>query len=381
MKKIALVYDRLNKLGGAEVILHHLHQLWPQAPWYTSVYQPQKLPFTQSWQVKTSFLQSLPWLRNHHELVPYLMPFAFESFDFSPYDLVISVSSAEAKGIITQPKTFHLHYCLTPTRYLWSHADQYLHDNQFSQIKKLGQPLIKKIHHWLQDWDLIASTRPDAILAISHHVRKRIKKYYNRDAEVVYPPVEINKFTRKTDPPLEANQGYYLSVARLVPYKKIDLLVQAFNHRSHDRLIIIGDGVERRRLQRLASPNIIFKGFVSESELISYYQHAQAFLQANEEDFGIAMVEAQAAGIPVVAYAEGGAREIISSPDFGLLFHQPTTSSLLQALDKLETMKFSKLKLRQNARRFSASKFKTKFKQKVEVLWQTYQNQLKITSM
>ncbi len=380
MKKIALVYDRLNKIGGAEVILRHLHQLYPQAPWYTSVYQPANLPFAQDWQVYPSFLQKIPFLRNHHELIPFLMPFAFESFDFTPYDLVISVSSAEAKGIVTQPHTFHLHYCLTPTRYLWSHAQDYLHDSQFFTLKKFTRPLIKKIHHWLRSWDLVASTRPDAILAISHHVRQRIEKYYQRQAEVVYPPVEINKFNQKLAPPQEAKKGYYLTVSRLVPYKKVDFLIEVFKHRPQSQLVIIGDGVERKRLAKLAPPNVTFKGFLPDHDLVAYYQHAQAFLQVNEEDFGIAMVEAQAAGIPVLAYSKGGAQEIVI-PGTGLLFSQRKIGSFLHALDKIETMKFSKTRLRQNARRFSPTRFKSSFKQKVEVLWQTYQQKLNNTPM
>ncbi len=380
MKKIALVYDRLNKIGGAEVILRQLHQLWPSAPWYTSVYQPTKLPFTRQWQVKTSFLQQLPFLRNHHELVPYLMPLAFESFDFSSYDLAVSVSSAEAKGIITQPQTFHLHYCLTPTRYLWSHADDYLHNPQFETVKKLAFPFVKKIHQNLRRWDLVAAQRPDAIIAISRHVRQRVKKYYNRESLVVYPPVEIKKFTQKQAPPHEASKGYYLVVSRLVPYKKIDFLVRAFRRLPNQTLIVVGDGVERRRLEKMAPANVIFKGFLPETQLISYYQYAQAFLQANEEDFGIAMVEAQAAGVPVLAYGLGGAKEIITSKT-GLLFPQPKLDSFLHALAKLETMKFSKAELRRNASRFSPGEFKKQFINTVEELWTQYRQNLKTISM
>ncbi len=380
MKNIALVYDRLNKIGGAEVILRQLHSFWPQAPWYTSVYQSKSLPFTHSWQIKTSFIQSIPYLSNHHELIPYLMPFAFENFDFSSYDLVISISSAEAKGIITLPQTFHLHYCLTPTRYLWSHAEAYLNDNQFQWLKRFGRPLVKTIHNWLRRWDLIAATRPDAIITISQHVRRRIQKYYQRDAQVIYPPVEINKFTRKQDPPPEAKTGYYLTVARLVPYKQLDFLINAFTHLPNQQLIIIGDGVDRRRLQKMAPTNVIFKGFVDDQTLISYYQFAKAFIQVNEEDFGIAMVEAQAAGIPVLAYGVGGACEIVT-PQTGVLFTEQKLDNFLHALAKLETMKFLKTDLRRNASRFSPSVFRQQFINTVEALWNQHIQKLKITSM
>ncbi len=380
MKKVALVYDRLNKIGGAEVILNQLHQLWPQAPWYTSVYRSDRLRFTQNWQVKTSFLQSFPYLSNHHELVPYLMPFVFENFDFSTYNLVISVSSAEAKGIITKPETFHLHYCLTPTRYLWSHAEAYLQDNQFGLLKRLGRPLVKSIHHWLRRWDLVAASRPDAIIAISQHVRQRIKKYYNREAQVVYPPVEIAKFSQKHQPPRETLTGYYLTVARLVPYKKIDFLLQAFASLPNQKLVVIGDGVERNRLQRIAPPNVVFKGFVSENKLVSYYQYAKAFLQVNEEDFGIAMVEAQAAGTPVLAYKGGGAKEIIT-PKTGLLFSKPQLDSFLHAFAKLETIKFSKADLKRNAKRFEPRVFRQQFSNLTKELWNQHIQKLKTISM
>lgn len=209
--KVALVYDRLNKLGGAERILVAFSELFPQADWYTSVWDKSGASFSRDWHVTSSFLSKIPFFRRRHEYLPLLMPFIFESFDFSQYDLVISIGSAECKGIITKPKTLHLHYCLTPTRYLYSHQAEYL-KNPFYQL--LAKPL--------QTWDLVAATRPDKMIAISTQVKKRIKQYYHRDSEIIFPPVDTLRFAKKrihefTDLRFDK---YFLVVSRLVPYKK-----------------------------------------------------------------------------------------------------------------------------------------------------------------
>ncbi|MCR4285480.1 MAG: glycosyltransferase family 4 protein, partial [Candidatus Kaiserbacteria bacterium] len=212
--RVALVYDRLNKLGGAEHVLTSFHILFPQADWYTSVWDPSRAPFSRHWRVHTSWLSRIPFLRTHHEFIPYLMPFVFESFDLRGYDLVISIGSAESKGVLTLPDTTHLNYCLTPTRYLYSHKEQYL-----------TTPIHRFIAKYLRAWDQVASTRPDTMIAISTQVKKRIKKYYNRNSEIIFPPVDTNRFK----PSRSVLVGdYFLTVSRLVPYKNIDVLVKAF---------------------------------------------------------------------------------------------------------------------------------------------------------
>ncbi len=353
--RVALVYDRINKIGGAEVILTQLAGLYPEADWYTSVWDPTRAPFSKNWKVHTSWLNKLPLLRTHHEWLPWLMPFVFESFDFGGYDLVISVGSAEAKGIITRPPTYHLHYCLTPTRYLYSHTHEYL-----------SNPLYRFIAKYLRRWDQIASTRPDKMIAISTQVKKRIQKYYNRASEIVFPPVDTEKFfTPSTFVP--TYQNYFLTVARLVAYKNINLLIKVFNT-TKQTLVIVGDGAQRANLTRLAGPTIHLVGAVEEAELIGYYQHCLAFVHAGEEDFGIAMCEAQASGKPVIAYAAGGALDIIQNPRVGILVPKQTPGAFAKELRKFDTMSFVSAECRDNASRFRLKVWQDKFKQRLKAL-------------
>jgi len=339
---VALVYDRLNKIGGAEKVLIAFHELFPDADWYTSVYEPKLTPFTKNWKITTSWLNKVPFLRTHHQWIPYLMPFVFEFFDFSQYDLVISIGSAESKGIITKPGTFHLNYCLTPTRYLYSHQSEYL-----------SNPVYRFIANFLRKWDLVAATRPDQMIAISTQVKSRIKNIYKRDSDIIFPPVDTGKFSG-TVSRCHSFTNYYLTVARLVPYKKIDILIKAFNQNGKT-LIVIGRGEACLALKRLAKKNVHLLGSASDSELVSYYSHARAFLQANEEDFGISMVEAQAAGIPVIAYGYGGAVDIVKDQKTGILVEHNTVSDFVSAVDMFETMTFDREVCRTNAKRFDST--------------------------
>jgi len=358
--RVALVYDRLNKLGGAEVLLQALHSYFPHADWYTSVWDPSRALFSQTWQVHPSFLNRLSFLRRHHEFIPFLMPFAFESFDFSDYDLVISVGSAECKGIITRATTSHLHYCLTPTRYLWSHRHFYLTHPQFGLFQRLATPFVKTIFTQLARWDLVAATRPDHLITISKHVQKRIKKYYNRSSQVIYPPVNLERFSSYHAPGSIHREPYYLTVSRLVPYKNLELLLRVFAGTPR-RLLVIGTGTLAARLRRMASSNIVFLGQVAEIDLVGYYQHCRAFIQANIEDLGLAMIEAQAAGRPVIAYNKGGAREVVIDGKTGLFVSQPTLSAFRKTLDKFERMKFVPSDCRRQASYFSLTNWRSQF--------------------
>jgi glycosyltransferase involved in cell wall biosynthesis len=353
--RVALIYDRLNKIGGAEAVLVQFAHLFPKADWYTSVWDPSSAPFSRHWRVHTSWINRLPFLRRRHELIPYLMPFIFESFDLSAYDLVISVGSAESKGVLTKPGTFHLNYCLTPTRYLYSHRDEYL-----------TNPLYRWIADFLRRWDQVAATRPDEMIAISTQVKKRIKKVYNREVEIIFPPVDVKKFASISTfvPPY---QDYYLTVARLVPYKRIDVLVKAFNQ-SGKTLVIIGTGSEFTKLTKLANSNIHLLGSRSDHELIGYYQHAKAFLQANEEDFGISMCESLAAGIPVIAYREGGAADIVKDGKTGILVEHPDPDDFNRAIDRLDTLTFDKEVCRSNAKRFDQAVWIKQIKERIDKL-------------
>ena len=351
--KVALVYDHLNKIGGAEAVLIQFAHLFPDADWYTSVWDQRKTPFTQGWHIKASWINKLPYLPDHHEWIPYLMPFVFEAFDFSAYDLVISISSAEGKGIMTKPGTVHLNYCLTPTRYLYSHQGEYL-----------SNPLFRWIGNILRRWDLVAATRADVMIAISTQVKKRIQDVYNRNADIIFPPVDTQKFSKKS-PFVPAWDRYYVTVSRLVSYKRIDLLVEAFNQ-SGKTLVVVGDGSEMRQLKHQARKNIHFVGAVADPELVGYYEHCRAFVQANEEDFGIAMCESLSSGHPVIAYRQGGATDIVQDGVNGLLVNEQTPVAFNQAIDTSETMSFSAAQCRASVTRFDKAIWEKQIKERIE---------------
>src|SRR3989344_2564884 len=259
--KVALVYDRVNKFGGAERVLLALHELFPDAPLFTALYNKQTASWADVFAVKPSFLNAVPFLRNRHEYIPFLMPFAFESFNFDGFDVVISVTSAEAKGIITKPETLHICYCLTPTRYLWSHRQEYFGSGFFSIVTK---PIVKA----LQRWDRVAATRPDRYIAISSEVARRIKQYYRQEATVIYPPADSDFFKPSAK---KQREDFYLVVSRLVAYKRVDLAIQTCNKLKR-QLIIVGSGSEEGQLKRSAGPTISFVGALTDKELLTYYQ-------------------------------------------------------------------------------------------------------------
>ncbi len=356
--KVALVYDRINKWGGAERVLLAFHHLFPNATWYTSLWDPTIATFSKDWDVRTSLLNNLPFLRTHHEWIPYLMPFIFESFSFSDYDLVISISSEAAKGVITKPSTTHLNYCLTPTRYLYSHQQTYL-----------SNPIYRFIANLLRPWDQVASTRPDEMIAISTSVKNRVQKYYKRSLEVIFPPVDTEKFSFANSK-LKA-ESYYLVVSRLVPYKQIDVIVKAFNSLPDKKLVIIGMGTEQSRLRRLSKNNTTFVGPVNEQDLVSYYSGCKALIQANIEDFGLSMVEAGACGVPVLARRGGGALDIIDDGITGLLYDGQGPQALISAIAEFETMHFSREVCQQNARRFDTHVWEQQIMERITTLCQT----------
>ena len=348
--KIALVYDRVNKWGGAERVLLTLHEMFPDAPLYTSVYDEANASWAKVFpKIYTSFLQRIPFAKSNHELFGWLMPLAFETFNFDMYDLVISITSEAAKGIITKPKTKHICYLLTPTRYLWSHYDLYFKNKLLRFISK---PFINH----LRNWDKVAAQRPDEIIAISNEVKDRIKKYYGRDSEIIFPPVKSH--CKKY---LSENHAYYLIVSRLVPYKRVDLAVKAFNKLKLP-LIIVGSGSEYLRLRLMAKNNIKFAGQVSEEELIKYYKGAKALIMPQEEEFGIASVEAQSFGVPVIAFKKGGALDTVVEGRTGIHFLKQEVDSIVSTVAQFNQRPvFDRPSLVENARRFSKDNFKMKF--------------------
>jgi glycosyltransferase involved in cell wall biosynthesis len=365
--KSALVYDRINKIGGAERVLEVLHSMYPRSPLYTAVYHDEKASWAKGWKIKPSLLNNFPLARSKHELFPWLTPLAFENFNFNEYQVVISITSAEAKGIITKPDTLHICYCLTPTRYLWSDYKTYI-----NEIPPLFRILIKPVFSYLRFWDRIASTRADNIIAISETVRTRIQKYYNRDSQVIYPPVEVDKFADKSKTKKRLPiKNYYLVISRLVPYKRIDIAIKACNHLKK-KLVIVGKGSQMKKLRSIAGSTINFVGELTQDELVLYYQYCDALLFPQEEDFGISAVEAQAAGKPVVAYNKGGATEIVKEGKTGTFFLEQNTSSLIKAIKRIETLKFDKKECIENAQRFNKERFIKEFSAKVEELWISY---------
>ncbi len=359
--KVAIVYDRVNKWGGAERVLLSLHQIFPDAPLYTSVYNQQTAGWAEEFDVRPSFLQNFPFAKNSHELYPLLMPIAFESFNFDEYDLVVSVSSEAAKGIITKPQTKHLAYLLTPTRYLWSGYYTYFSNLLF---RLFASPVIS----YLRVWDKVASKRPDRVISISNEVQRRIKKYYGLDSTVVYPPVSLGLSFAATGKSSIPDKNYYLVVSRLVPYKKIQLAVEACT-KLGKKLIVIGIGSELEYLRSIAGPTVKFIGKVSDEKLIQYYYNSKALIFPGIEDFGITMVESLAFGKPVIAFEAGGALEIIQNYKTGIFFPEQKCESLIEAIEEFETCKFKKKDLITQAEKFSENNFEQSFKLEIDKLF------------
>lgn len=361
---VALVYDRVNKYGGAERVLEALHEIWPDAPLYTAVYDPKGAPWAADFDVRPSFLQKIPFAVSHHEFFAWLTPLAFEQFSFDEYDLVLSVTSAEAKGIITKPTTLHVCYCLTPTRYLWSGREVY---EETPGLSGLGLRLWGST---LRRWDKIAATRPDDYIAISQRVAKRIKKYYGRKSEIVYPPVDTDRFTMN-DKRLTKG-SYYLAVSRMVGYKRLDIVVEACNKLGLP-LVVIGDGRQKSELMNRAGATIRFvDNHLTDRQLVGYYQDCRAFIHGADEDFGMSLVEAQACGKPVIAYKHSAASEIVISGKTGILFETQSVRSLTQAIVQSRKKRFDSAACRNNALRFSKKTFKQAMSATIGTLYQHY---------
>lgn len=346
--KLAIVYDRVNKWGGAERVLLTLHELWPDAPLFTAVYDARRARWADVFKVKTSFLQHAPFAARHHELYPWATPMAFESFSFDGFDVVLSVTSAEAKDIITKPGIVHICYCLTPTRYLWSGRGEYEESGFMGRAFRLFAPTLKK-------WDLVASNRPDYYMAISHHVAKRIKRYYKKNVEkVIYPPVDLDAFT------VSDGGGFFLCVARLVPYKRVDRVIRVFNKLGWP-LKIVGTGMMETKLKSMAKDNIEFVGNLTDAALVTYYQKSRAFVFAGDEDFGIVSLEAQACGKPVICPRNSGMAETVIEGETGELFDTDLTGALQTFAGK----RYDSTSCRRNAGRFSKENFKKAMRDEV----------------
>jgi len=364
--KIALVHDWLTGMRGGEKVLETLCEIFPSAEIYTLVYIKGSVSkIIESKKIYTSFLQNFPNVEKYYRYYLPLMPFAIEQFDLSGYDLVISSSHCVAKGVKVGKNTLHICYCHTPMRYIWDMYDVYFgKDSRANFVTKI---LMKVLRKPLQNWDINSSKNVNYFIANSFNVKERIKRIYNRDAEVVYPPVDTDFFV----PSSESKKDYYLTVSAFAPYKKIDIVIEAFN-KLNLSLKIIGSGQQEDYLKYLAkNKNIEFLGWVENEKLRYYYQNAKALIFPAEEDFGIVPVEAQACGTPVIAYKKGGALETVVEGETGIFFEEQTPQSVIEAIEKFEKMSFDKQKIRNNALKFSKQVFVERIKNFVENVWQS----------
>ena len=326
--KVALVHDFLLKLGGAERVLKVFADMYPDAPIYTLLYDEDKVGdvFPKE-RIRTSFLHKYPkFIRKKHRLLISKMPRAIEEFDFSSFDLVISSSNSYAHGIITSINTKHVCYCHSPMRYAWDWVNEYREENDITGFKKfIYTPLI----NYLRKWDKISSDRPDFYFANSENVKRRLKKYYQQESTILFPPVDVDRFKVTKD-----HQGYFLIVSTLTPYKKIDLAINLFN-KIGKKLVIIGDGPQMQYLKEIAGENIEFLGFKPDSLVTEYMENCRGFIFPGEEDFGITPVEIMACGKPVLAYGKGGCLETVVEGKTGEFFYEQTVESMEDGLSRL----------------------------------------------
>ena len=361
--RVALIHDHLAQDGGAEKVLKVLAEMFPEAPIYTLLSEKNNVDkYFKNRHIETSIIQKLPGGISHYQWYLPFMPMAVEFFDLREYDLVISDTSSFAKGVITTPDCLHICYCHTPTRYLWSDTHQYINELKYN---KWFKKVISMVLNSIRLWDRAAADRVDLFIANSKTVQKRITKYYRRDSEVIYPPVETEKFKISDLSEQKDEDKYFLAGCRLAPYKRIDMVVSAFKKLGHGyKLKIFGDGVDLERLKELAadSANIEFLGRVTEEEKARLFSEAQAFINPQEEDFGITVVESLASGRPVIAYRKGGATETIIEGKTGLFFDEQTDESLLEAVKSFKAEDFSPEEIRDQALKFSVANFEDKIR-------------------
>lgn len=380
--RVAVIHEWLYTYAGAEKVLEKILETYPQADIYSliNLLPPDRRGFLGGRRVNTSFLQKLRWLRNRHQFLLPLMPLAMERFDLANHDIVISSSYAVAKGALTGPNQLHLCYCHSPVRYAWDLQHQYLHQWRLDHGPKAL--LATYILHRLRIWDHISSNGVDRFIANSRFIARRIMKTYRRESTVVYPPVDTQKFVPGDAP----REDHYLTISRLVGYKRIDLLVDAFRQMPDRKLVVVGRGEELERLRQTAPGNVRFEGETAHPRMLHLLQTARAFLFAAEEDFGIAPVEAQACGIPVIAFGRGGALETIrgvwmgevgGQNSTGVFFPQQKVQSLLDAIRFFESREetFSPTACVENAARFSPAVFRREFSAVVEESWRNFKLQ------
>ncbi len=366
--RVALVHEHLAQDGGAERVVRVMQRLYPKAPLFTLVYNPERAhPAFRDTDIRTSFIQRLPGGVQHYQWYLPLMPTAVEHYDLASYDLVISSASALAKGVIAAPHALHICYLHSPTRYLWNDSLEYVRSLRYPRLMKA---VISRHLTGLRQWDWLAAQRPTELIANSRAVQQRIMTYYRRPSNVIYPPVELERFS--ISPQIDR---YYLAGGRLVPYKRLDLVVQAFN-RLGLPLKIFGTGPSLRDLQSMAKPNIEFLGRVPDEHMNELYSRAIAYINPQEEDFGITVVEAMATGRPVIAYGRGGALETVKPGETGTLFHDNEWEALADTVIRFRPEQFDPNKIRAWAETFKVERFSDQLRQHVDQAWQQHQSSL-----
>jgi glycosyltransferase involved in cell wall biosynthesis len=359
--KIAIVHDWFDKYAGSERVVEQILHVFPQADLFSLVdfLKPNERSFLQGKTATTTFIQNLPFARkNFRRYLPFF-PLAIEQLDLSGYDLILSSSHAVAKGILTNPDQLHICYCHSPVRYAWDLYHTYIKEGGYS--KGLIGFFVKRTLHYLRIWDQSGNNRVNYFIANSNYVKKRIRNIYQRDAAVIYPPVDTGSFTCE-----EKKEDYYFTAARMVSYKRLDLLAEAFSLMPDKRLVIAGKGEELNKIKKKSGKNITILNHLNQNNFIEHIRKAKAFVYAAEEDFGIVMAEAQAAGTPVIAFRKGGASEIVSDGESGILFAEQTTDSIISAIKKSESYSFDPTTISKRASGFSITRFREEYYNYVE---------------
>jgi glycosyltransferase involved in cell wall biosynthesis len=371
--KIALVHDWLITYSGSERVVEQILQAFPDADLFCLFdgMPEAERSFLRGKKVRTSFLQKFPFKNSLYRSFLPLMPIAVEQLDLSAYDVVISNCHATSKGVITSPDQLHLSYIHTPIRYAWDMQNEYLEAYQPGWLTNI---VVRSLLHYIRLWDISASNRPDVILANSVFIARRIRKIYRRESQVLYPPVDVNIFSLQ-----ENKADYYLTASRLVPYKRMDLIMEAFRGMPDKKLVVIGDGPERAKIRNLAMANVQWLGYQSTEALRNHMQNARAFIFAARDDFGIMPLEAQACGTPVIAFQAGGVAETIRGLDHprptGIFFLEQTSRAVQAAVTLFESVS-DRLKpqaCRQNAERFSNLRFRQEFSEHLHKAWAEFQ--------
>jgi len=365
--KIALVHDYLSQDGGAERVLRAMHEIWPEAPIFVLIWDKKKIDYFEAKNIKQSFMAYLPLVKKLFQWYLPLMPLATEKHDLREFDVVLSSTSSFAKGVLTKPDTLHITYCHTPPRYLWTDAHQYIQDLRYNHITKI---FLSRIIHKLRIWDNMSADRVDHFLANSQTVARRISKYYRRPSDVINPPIDIDKYFVSDSP-----GRYFVAGGRLVPYKRIDIIISAFN-RLGLPLKVFGAGSEEKKLKKMAKKNIEFLGRISDEAKASLFSSAKAFLHPQLEDFGITPLEAMACGVPVIAYGAGGATETIEHGINGLFFGKQDWQHLFKAIKNFEQISWDKEVIKASTQKYSRPVFKDKIKQYVEHRYEEFKKGL-----